>query len=1249
MALKLEIKSISSYGSAQDAKPTERNLLLQTDEKTETLFLKSKNNVVHQYQLSLLNLSFQKKMYQPTEITVEIMFMPVGEADWFPIRKADIIGLFENKQVSLYDMTGVTTKKDANGNTTIVIPEKNKVGEDFYIYQAAPSFQEFSMCVKLTICSLDKLMTIERTSRTFVAKKLCAEIIEGEKMNYVKPYNNKESIACDNKPKILNYNNIYGKNNSSYKTEHIFPYLVQYDESFYDLLARTTNRWGEFLYYEDGKLHVGYSTDHVTEVKSFHNLSFIDLQDLSLNKSLNGASYDKNFIESNLVEDPKTVKGEMLFLNNGGWDKYLMRKLASFWKNDKSVPTFITNTALDDTLSSMQAFSRAEIDNGKFNKKYFEPARDDKTMFSNEHYGPEKDGKEQYCQFTEFDSPFTDAKYKNVLEKEEAAAKDAICIDFDTTYPGLKLGQIISVYDEYYIVVEIDCRPNHELMVLDDKWVVKNDDKPDLVYKVIATSMNTVTDTVCYKEKVTEDGKDVEVEKSKEELIDMLFYPVVLPSGHIRYSDSQVAIVTDVDDPATMNRVRVRFPWQSDAADPSPWLIYATNSAGLGVIGKHYIDSQVLVGFADGNVERPYVMGGLSLDADVVTSEDDIIYKTPGGQVFKLDDGDGKGLTAFLTGALSPITNTILNFLPISTFKDMPVTCLEGGFVLTDKYGVYKVTGSTDKREVCISSAWGNVKIDAFTGISISAPNGDISIKGKNVKIEAGNNLELISGTNVKYKIFGDNTPIVSDMLSSAAKKAIETFQPLDLSLVRSVFDIVLRPAEGKLRIKSNRYMMLESGKGACGYPGDAYSSQDVRDKLLAEDAETNIRPGVNQLNAMKQFFAKINDVGNKINRDYIMQYNECVDAYIGYLSVVQHSRIWANGFTNDNGIKICDTLADNAFKNKLWDKSKKTLSEADLGFADCYKASGNNDVQADVVTYYRNNRPAPPADDELIKADVISNRAERRARILESANRLKTAINAFLAAPELSKEAILTELNIQANDMPKKFKDSMVKAFSKKELGNDIFYFMDITDERKSLVEGLRYDADALNNQRKILKRKAALIFLQEMGFKDEWRQKINDPQWVAPHIGDQAVLPVPPVPQVSIPRKTASNDLQDDGYWNSFVDSLVAVPTLSKDQFAVTKAAADSYETLIEKMDPRNLVKSYSENNSWSNAKNGSILFSSDDNIYCLKGNIHQVNALITHNLKSADNEEVDNFFNNQNNGGVVNGVKTLLKGLD
>ena len=36
-----------------------------------------------------------------------------------------------------------------------------------------------------------------------------------------------------------------------------FPFLVQYNESFYDFLTRIAVRCGEYLYYEDGTLKIG--------------------------------------------------------------------------------------------------------------------------------------------------------------------------------------------------------------------------------------------------------------------------------------------------------------------------------------------------------------------------------------------------------------------------------------------------------------------------------------------------------------------------------------------------------------------------------------------------------------------------------------------------------------------------------------------------------------------------------------------------------------------------------------------------------------------------------------------------------------------------------------------------------------------------------------------------------------------------------------------------------------------------------
>lgn len=1243
MALKLNIQKFSCYSNDKATASTSSTVSLLTDKTTAELYLKAKGSdtVIHLYVLSLVNLSFQKKMYQPTEVVAEILFTPKEENDdWFPIAKDDIMTMFENKQVSLYDMAGVTTTGGVD-----TVPDANYVGEDFYIHQVTPCYHSKSLCVKLIICSLDKQLTIENNSRTFVAKKLGEEILTTELSKQKKPFDNSCTIGCETaNMKVLKYVHDSGKNTlGAYKTEHIFPYLVQYNESFYDMLARTCNRWGEFLFYEDGKLRIGYTQPTtITPVGNYNNLTYIDINTLPRTKSSNSASYDKNLIGTYLEEDPKEVSGEMFFLRNGGADKYFMKKLAQVLKNDKSLPTFLANTLIDDSMLTFKAMNKTRIQNNEFNEAYFEKERKTNTVYSNEHYNTNKDGKEEYSQFTEHHSTFDDVKYGNILLKEQAASKNAVCMDFDTTYPGLKLGQLIKVNDGFYIVVEINCKKNITTTYVLDNGEIKEVQKSALVFEVIATSQNTV--------------KDDEKENTPS---DLNFYPTVLPSGHIRYADPQVAIVTDTKDPVDHNRVRVKFTWEADLtkdkdnnfvitddtkASSSPWIIYATNSAGLDVIGKHYEKSPVLVGFADGNVERPYVMGGLSLDASTDTSADDIIYKTPGGQVLKINDGDGKGLAAFLAGCLSPLANTVMGFLPGSSFKDFPATCLEGGFTLTDKYGIYKVSGSTDKREVNISSAWGNVKIDAFTGISISAPNGDISIKGKNVKIEAGNNLELLSGTNVKYKFFGDNTPIVSDFLSAAAKKLIETFTPIDLSSVRSVWEIFFRPAEGKLRIKSNRYLMLESGKGACDYPEDAYKNRATIDKIIQKDRDSNVTPGLALLPAAKQLFDKINTIGNKINNDYITKYNECVDKYKDYTDEIDASRKWSE---NRAG-KICRLIGDKEFSDKLWDKSKSKLTENDLHFETCFKSEGRGDVHAPAILEYKRLNPGTTKDNTEIKDEIITKRIECKANILRAANELRTKVLEFYAAPELSKKVIEAELNIPAIVIPDNFKDCMVKAFSKKELGNDIFYFMDIADLKKTLAA--KYGNADLDGSRKVLKRKAALIFLKEMGFKEEWRQKINDPTYEAPNVNGVAVSPAPPVPQVSIPRKTGAADLADNTYWESYVNSIVAVPKLSKDEWALTKTLKGEWSNFLDKL---YFFKSYNENKSWSDAKNGSILFSSDESVYSLNGNINPVNAIIKKNLKSENaNDNVDNFLNDKaagGGGGIMKGVKTILKELN
>ena len=170
--------------------------------------------------------------------------------------------------------------------------------------------------------------------------------------------------------------------------------------------------------------------------------------------------------------------------------------------------------------------------------------------------------------------------------------------------------------------------------------VIKEDPTSSFVFEVIATASENPNDP---------DGKYGN------------FYPAVIPSGHIRQAAPQIATINNAEDPSGENQVQLVFPWQYDdindkdhktlIGDPTPWLRFATNAAGSSAVGQHYEDDKVLVGFVDGNVERPYVLGGLTTKG---SGGSDIIHTTPGSHTFKLTD-DPAGLSKFLTGMFLPV------------------------------------------------------------------------------------------------------------------------------------------------------------------------------------------------------------------------------------------------------------------------------------------------------------------------------------------------------------------------------------------------------------------------------------------------------------------------------------------------------------------------------------------------------------------------------------------------------------------
>ena len=1147
--------ALSLILTIKDSSDSSKDIMLIKDLKNKEDIKFGKKD----YIMILKDISFMKKMYEPGIITAYFQFKIDGPS-WITIGKDALEAKYKDKEVTL--RYGDASQDD---DDNWIIKDDFTVCSGYYIHEIHPLYKSDALFATFVMYSVDKQLTLTKGCNSFIGKRLGRDILDKDKnkKNFKLPYNSKQYVGYD-------YSNMKHLCVSADHEETLFPYLVQYNESYYDFLARTCNRWGEFLYFEDGKLNIGYDTAE-KDVDTFSSYNYCDVNEKEIlitptSRYAMGALYDKHMVDNNLEKgayDDATPSA----------DTTSTKILGKLLTSGKNAYDFLFDTLVDEGVARIQAENRVSNNNDDFDKKYF-----DKDTSIAEVKARFNSDKNKCNEFSDFDVHLKQDRYEKVLKGEFDAAQDAVCINLDTTLQDLKLGKIITINSgsEKYIVVQVNTIEKEDLMI--DFANSKSKTVKTTTFQVIATKQNS----------------------------DGYFYPTMLPAGHIRTSGPQRAkiIEASTEDPTKQGRVKVKFPWQGDGtSEGTPWLEYThPGGKGTGTYNRHYIDEEVLVAFANGNVERPYIVGSLSTEGQSAPGSilsNDIVHVTPGGQTIKMNDGTGAGMTAWFAN-MSPSYKMIQGFFPgesalNATDKEIQKSndatddkdklsefwtkkknlSFEGSIELCDKYGMYSIKGSTDGRNVSIKSPFGDIKLNAFTGITISAPNGDVKIQGKNVTIEAGNNLTLTSGKNIKDKFYASTMlendsaeHVVGNILLSVgaavAKKVANMIGGfIDFSVIRHTLEVFVRPIEGKLMVKSNRYLSLEAGKGKTSYPVDTYKADWKHWDL------PNITSSVqgNQNTAIKNDFSK---VGATVNTIFDQFKNRYAIAFIAKGNITTCIR----NNMNDTDLPCNDVTQ---IINALWANPDDDITTA-IGFKNMLAATSEDEVTQQQIGFHLLKIPGVNASDsdEKKKEKVFERIDNERKKIIGHVETFRDVIK------DLTNFSITDRISGEFSKTGKETlsKDELIQQSALKTILQDAD-FKAFTTAADSLFT---------DNDKKALRRKFFIELVNTYGF--DRKQNAND-------ITPQNVAPEPDPFDATI----------TDQQWTDYVNTIQSMPKakieLGPDKFF----QENMVDPFMKQIGLANMVCDFHDNLAFGSNKTGKILFSTGGDTLTLDKDISRV----------------------------------------
>lgn len=992
----------------------ESEIVICSDNSTEAVLNVNKVNC----KLTINNLTFCKRVYQPCEILAVInIIMPLDFKQLLP--RDAIVETLKGIRVKLENI-----RNDGTNRSSEIV---EVIAQNYYVHELSTTYYSSGKSVEvcLHIFSQDKKLTLDRFCRAYTAKKLYEDILfaDADKMladnHIVLNTNNSLTFLSYKRTKAAQSNN---SNNSQNKEpdesqeseanknksadsgdqsieicEFIQPYLVQYNESYYDFLARTANRCGEFLYFEDGKLCLGLPKQNNAESKTITSFDSITYRDITegihsvddyhhngmymVEKSKNSKEYSEaasDYTTSNFaynfeipMDDYITIFSKDEFAN---WESEYIKNWGSKaleWISlvlnycNKSNKDKIIVYGIKEAVASIKILHDIKKKNEKGNtKNIFDMPPEQRIEESISGINSKGEKAIKGSPFSTLIHPnevhelfkenLTTLFYKTIKIMETKVSSEAVEVDLGVNFMDLKLGEIVKLNDgKEYIVIEIK----------GGSKVGKLGTETD--YRVLLIPVSKWKVDV----NPSQDSNSTSTDSSNKEI--SYYCPPLCSFPSIRTSSPQLAIVGSSDDPKGFGRIRIRYPWQTKNADMSPWIRLATPFAteGGGVYFSPVVGDEVLIDYDGGNIERPYVVGSLYTGKIKVPNGTRVISSANGHSIVMKDPQGTGDFIGGLWGTWSILQGHISNMEKVIPEGKN----IAGGIELKDRYGIYSIKMSSSSREISISSLFGDVKINAFSGISLSAPSGKISLNAKDIEITASNNIAITSGEdlpdvvtdldkkgirtksqmktgerissffkdNVASSIY-DSLITRNNLVNFISKYSSDLIwnKILDLKLLRTIIEVFLPPYAGTIRIKSWRYMILEAGRGKAQIPNNGYTVKGV--KVSVDSSLANEYQVVREISLfVDEWQKKLCDFYGLIHR----QYEPLANCFRQYTKEDANTE-WTQE-TIESKIKTMMTAAVND-TSKKYEKSDFTFkNEGDVNNNQILEVS--NDLQKNV------------------------------------------------------------------------------------------------------------------------------------------------------------------------------------------------------------------------------------------------------------------------------------------------------------